>query len=132
MNNNNDNISIRIASADDATLIHEMLKQLAGSMGAAGKMYSTAEDIVTALSGDTPATHALVAEDDSAPLGMAIFFLTYSTWRGSRGVYLQDIYVADGARDAGVGRTLMQQVAAWATAHGAIEPWRSRLWVILR
>ena len=96
-----------------------MLERLAESMGATRKMYSTVEDIVTALSGNTPAIHAFVAEDESAPLGMAIFFLSYSTWRGSRGVYLQDIYVAGGARDAGLGRRLMQQVADWATAHGA-------------
>lgn len=104
---------------DDASLIHEMLMRLAESMDAARKMYSTVDDIVTALSSDPPAIYALVAEDDSAPLGMAVFFLTYSTWRGSRGVYLQDIYVVEGARDSGVGRRLVQQVAAWAAANGA-------------
>lgn len=96
-----------------------MLKRLAESMGAAPKMHSGVEDIATALSSDSPAIHALVAENDGAPLGMAVFFLTYSTWRGSRGVYLQDIYVAENARDSGLGRSLIQQVAAWAMAHGA-------------
>ena len=108
-----------MATADDTPLLHEMLKRLAESMGAARKMYSRVEDIATALSGDHPAIHALIAEKDGAPVGMAIFFLTYSTWRGSPGVYLQDIYVARGARGAGIGRRLMQQVADWAIAHGA-------------
>lgn len=117
--NNNDNISIRIAAADDAALIHAMLKQLAESMSVAQKMQSTVEDILTALSSDTPMIHALVAENDNEPLGMAVFFLTFSTWRGSPGVYLQDIYVAEKARDAGLGRRLIRQVVAWARARGA-------------
>jgi GNAT superfamily N-acetyltransferase len=117
--NDYNNISIRIAWSDDAALIHEMLKRLAESIGAEQKMHSTVEDIVAALSGETPAIRVLVAEHDNEPLGVAVFFLTFSTWRGSHGVYLQDIYVAEDVREVGLGRRLIEQVVEWAKAQGA-------------
>lgn len=112
-------ISIRIASADDADVIHRLIIELAEQMDVREKVSSTSKDIRAALSGAEPAVHALLAEQGDNAIGVAIFFLSYSTWRGSNGVYLQDIYLRPGNREAGAGRMLLSKLVACAAAQGA-------------
>lgn len=116
---NADTITIRTALPADASAVHAMLLRLALAMGAPRKNSSSAKQIATALSGDTPAIHALIGEMQGKPVGVAVFFLTFSTWRGKPGVYVQDIYVAANARGAGLGKILLQAVAAWGLQQGA-------------
>jgi len=111
--------TIRKASADDADRIHSLILELAEHLSARDKVGSTVENIRSALLGNEPAVHALVAELDGRLIGVAIFFLTFSTWRGSNGVYLQDIYVRPNVRTTGTGRKLLSQVVAWAATQGA-------------
>ncbi len=53
-----------------------------------------------------------------APPGFTLFFPNYSTWEGRAGLYLEDIFVAEWARGHGVGRKLMEDLAAIAVARG--------------
>ena len=117
--NTDTTISIRMASADDADVIHRLVIELAEQLDVREKVGSSSKDIHTALLGAEPAVHALLAEQGGNAIGVAIFFLTYSTWRGSNGVYLQDIYLRPGNREAGAGRMLLSKLAAWAAAQGA-------------
>lgn len=96
-----------------------MILALADTVGGRAGVSSTVQDFERALSGNAPAIHAVVAEQHGAAVGLAIFFPTFSTWRGSGGVYLQDIYVANGLRGSGVGRVLLQTVMDWANRRGA-------------
>jgi ribosomal protein S18 acetylase RimI-like enzyme len=113
-----DGISIRLASAEDAKEIHSLVVDLAGSMGELDRVSSTVENFRDALSGGDPAIHTFLVERNSKPVGMAIFFLTFSTWRGNRGVYLQDIYLHPDARGTGTGKKLLAKVVAWAVDRG--------------
>lgn len=99
--------------------IHRLVVALAESLGDQEKVSATADDIYRALSGISPAIHALIAEQNQTVVGAAIFFLTFSTWRGNRGVYLQDIYLDPQLRGAGCGKQLIASVASWAAAHDA-------------
>lgn len=83
------------------------------------KVGSSADDFTAAMSADPPAFEALIAEENHAPVGMAIYFFTYSTWRGSAGIYLQDIYVAPEARAGGLGQQLMREVCERGRRTGA-------------
>ena len=112
-------ISFRIASADDADEIHSLILELAELMDVREKVGGTSKDLHNALLGTEPVVHALMAEQGNNAIGVAIFFLTYSTWRGSNGVYLQDIYLRPGKREAGTGSALFSKVAAWAALQGA-------------
>jgi GNAT superfamily N-acetyltransferase len=112
-------IAIRPASRLDAAVVHAMLLKLALSLGAERKIRNTVADIQEALSGDPPAIHAFIADKNGKPVGLAIVFLNFSTWRGSPGVYVQDMFVASSARGSGLGRKLMQAVAAWGQERGA-------------
>jgi GNAT superfamily N-acetyltransferase len=111
--------AIRPATHADAVVVHAMLRHLALAIGAPKKIKNSVADIAAALTGDPPAIHAFIAESNGKPLGLAIVFLNFSTWRGSPGVYVQDIYVAPDARGTGLGKNLLQAVAAWGQARGA-------------
>lgn len=80
----------------------------------------TVEDVKRHGFGDPPDFHALVAEAGGAIAGTALYFTEFSTWRGKRGVYLQDIYVKPNARGKGVGEKLINRLAKEAKALGAV------------
>jgi len=100
-------------------LVHALIVEMAHALDAQAQVRSTVEDFVDAMSGDNAAIHVLLAERGTVPLGITIFFLTFSTWRGTLGVYVQDIYVTPEGRGTGIGRTMLSKVAAWAAERGA-------------
>ena len=94
--------------------------------------------------GPRPLFACLIAEDDSETVGFALYFPIYSTWRGPS-VHLEDLFVQPAYRGRGIGRALLERVAAIAVERGctrmqwdvldwnasAIEFYRSRGAVML-
>ncbi len=76
------------------------------------------DQLRNALFGASPAVFALVAEEDSRLMGMAIWFLNFSTWTGRHGIYLEDLYVRPEGRGRGVGRDLVEALATLAVEAG--------------
>ncbi len=109
---------IRRATEADAGAIHARVIELAAAIGMAGKVASRIEDIREQGFGADPAFEALIAERDGAPVGLCLFFESFSTWDGRRGVYIQDIYVSEAARGLGLGRRLLAEAAAISRARG--------------
>jgi ribosomal protein S18 acetylase RimI-like enzyme len=103
-------ITIRQAVAGDAALVHRLLKDLANSLGKADVMTSTPADIERFGFGEQPRFEALLAFEGEEPVGLALYFFEFSTWRGRPGVYVQDMYVAPQTRGRGLGRDLMEAV----------------------
>ena len=68
--------------------------------------------------GEQPAFDALIAEVDGDFAGMCLFFPSFSTWRGRPGVYVQDLFVEERFRGAGVGVALLRGTAALSRARG--------------
>ena len=112
-------ITTRFASSADARIVHGMLFELAVSLDDVHKISCTVRNIETALSGGAPDIHAIIAEKNGEAVGVSVFFLTFSTWRGTRGVYIQDIFVADSARAAGLGARLLKEVISWGADQDA-------------
>ncbi len=71
-----------------------------------------------ALFGAAPTVFAHVADVGGRVVGMAIWFLTFSTWTGRHGIYLEDLFVIPEARSLGVGRSLLAEMAAIARRSG--------------
>ncbi len=110
--------TIRRASEADAGIIHALVVELATAIGRTGKVASRVEDIRDQGFGADPAFEALIAECDGAPVGLCLFFESFSSWDGRRGVYVQDIYVSEAARGRGLGRRLLSEAAAISRARG--------------
>jgi len=114
-----DRITILPATAEDAELIHRLLTELEGSIGAKDRIRRKPEDLLRFGFSEGPFFEALIARSGESALGLAVFFREFSTWRGSPGVYVQDLYVASEARGCGLGRQLMDAVLERARAWGA-------------
>jgi len=56
------------------------------------------------------------ATGNFVPVGFALYFYNYSTWRGHAGIYLEDLFVRPPFRGKGIGKALFSAVAAIAVA----------------
>ncbi len=79
---------------------------------------ATAADMEAALFGPRPAAEVVIAECDGAPAGFALFFVSFSTFLGKPGLYLEDLFVRPGLRGCGIGQRLMVHLARLAVARG--------------
>ena len=111
-------ISIRPATAADIDTILHFIRSLAAFEREPDAVKTTSEDLLRDGFGAQPKFETLIAEMDGAPVGFALFFATYSTWEGRAGLHLEDIFVEEAARKHGVGRQLMQALAALAMQRG--------------
>ena len=70
---------------------------------------NTIDDMIRDGFGVHPIFYCLVAEFEDKIIGMAIYFIKYSTWKG-KGVYLDDIVVKESLRGKGIGKKLFDAV----------------------
>jgi GNAT superfamily N-acetyltransferase len=73
---------------------------------------NTVEALTAALFGESPQAFTHVVERDGAIVGIAIWFLTYSTWTGRHGIWLEDLIVDEAQRGRGYGKALISSLAA--------------------
>jgi ribosomal protein S18 acetylase RimI-like enzyme len=103
-------LTLRSALPDDAEIIHAAIVDMAG--GSAHRIRSTPEDLRRYGLGKGRAFEGLIAEIDGEFAGMCLYFPSFSTWRGTPGVYIQDLFVAPRFRGRNVGEHLIRRVAA--------------------
>jgi GNAT superfamily N-acetyltransferase len=61
--------------------------------------------------GARPVFEAILAERDGRAVGFALYFYTFSTFRGRPTLYLEDLFVVPEARRAGIGQQLLRRLA---------------------
>jgi len=103
---------VRAATAHDTTKLLELFGALADYEHLREELQATEEQLRDALFGARPAAEALLAERGGEAVGYALFFPTFSTFRTTRGIWLEDLFVLPEHRGAGVGRALLAAVAA--------------------
>ena len=95
-----------------------MVHELATYERAPESCVVTSEQLHAALFGEAPAVFAHVAELNGDVVGMAVWFLTFSTWEGAHGIWLEDFFVREAARGDGAGKALMRELARICRARG--------------
>ncbi|WP_137994281.1 GNAT family N-acetyltransferase [Streptomyces vilmorinianum] len=110
---------IRTATPADVPVIHAMVRELADYEKALHEARATEEQLHEALFGERPAAFAHIAEtDEGEPVGFALWFLNFSTWRGVHGIYLEDLYVRPTSRGGGHGKALLTELARICVERG--------------
>jgi GNAT superfamily N-acetyltransferase len=109
-------LSVREATPSDVPLLKRMIEEFARH-----ERLPVARSEAQLLAdgfGDAPAFGAFVAFVGDESAGYALFYTSYSSFRG-RGVFLEDLYVAERYRGHGIARALLARVAARALQGGA-------------
>jgi GNAT superfamily N-acetyltransferase len=109
---------IRTAVAADVETLVDLIRELAIFERSPGAVEITAPQLGDALFGPSPTVFAHVAEESGRVVGMAIWFLTFSTWTGRHGIHLEDLYVRPEARGTGTGHALLARLASIAGGSG--------------
>jgi GNAT superfamily N-acetyltransferase len=110
--------TIRMAGPDDAPAIAALVRELAVYEKLEQHANATVGDFRRHLFGTHPAAEAALAEEEGKAVGFALWFSTFSTFRGQPGLYLEDIFVKPECRGRGIGKALLANVAAIAIERG--------------
>ncbi|AMV36898.1 GNAT family N-acetyltransferase [Planctomyces sp. SH-PL62] len=110
--------TIRPAVPGDSQTIADLIRELAIYEKLGQSARATAEDFHRNLFGPRPFAEVLMAEVEGGAVGLALFFHTFSTFRGQPGLYLEDIFVQPEHRGRGIGKSLLRSLAKIARERG--------------
>jgi GNAT superfamily N-acetyltransferase len=113
------NTTLRPARIEDSGTIANLIRELAVYEKLEDQAKASADDLARHLFGDRPAAEVIIAEVDGQAVGFALYFSTFSTFRGQPGTYLEDIFVKPEFRGQGIGKALLANVARVAVDRGS-------------
>ena len=113
--------TIRTATPADVPRILTFIRALAAYEREPDAVEATEDGLLRDGFGSNPFYFCLIAEHDGQPAGFALYFFNYSTWLGRPGLYLEDIFVHPEFRGLGIGKALLQRVAAIALEKGCLR-----------
>ena len=108
---------IRLATIDDVPLLMGFSRELAEYEREPSAVVVTEEALAKDGFGSQPKFRSLIAEWDGQPVGYALFYDFYSSWKGS-GIFLEDLFVREQFRSHGIGKALLSHVASIAQREG--------------
>jgi Sortase and related acyltransferases len=124
-------LAIRAAKPADSALVFALVQELAEYEKLTAEVDATEDMIAAALFAPTPRLYCDIAEWAGEPVGFAVWFLNFSTFRGRHGIYLEDIFVRPAFRGKGIGKALMARLAqrcvenGWARCEWAVLDWNA-------
>jgi len=107
-------LEIASAAESDVPLLLRFIRDLAVYEKLAHEVVATEEGLRRTLFGQRRYAEALIARLEGSPVGFALYFHNYSTFLGKPGLYLEDLFVDPAHRGKGIGKALLQRLAAIA------------------
>lgn len=104
-------LAIRPVRPGEAGLVLAFVKELAEYEKLLHEVVASEADIAESLFGESPRVFCDIAEWEGEPVGFALWFYTYSTFRGRHGIWLEDLFVRPEQRGRGIGKALMARLA---------------------
>ena len=105
---------IEPATGKDVPLILRLIKGLAEYEKLSDQVVATEASLRDTLFGAHPGAEVVIGYAGDEPAGFALFFHSYSTFLGQRGLYLEDLFVVPEWRGRGLGRQLLSHLARLA------------------
>lgn len=103
--------SIRPAQLSDVPAVMSMIRELAEFEKLSHLCVATDEMLQEALFGANPLSECLVGWEDDKPIAFALYYHNFSTFRGKRGLHLEDLFVKPDYRSTGYGREMLVELA---------------------
>lgn len=107
-------IEIRPAVEADTDQILQFIRELARYERLEHEVVASVADLRETLFGTHRYAEVVLACHENKPVGFALFFHNYSTFKGRPGIYLEDLYVTAHMRGRGIGRQLLRHLARLA------------------
>ena len=111
-------MKIRAANVEEVPIILNLIKDLAEYEKAPDQVEANESDLIATIFAENPKVFCDVVDVDGEIVGMAIWFLNYSTWQGKHGIYLEDLFIKPEFRGRGYGKALLQHLAAICNERG--------------
>lgn len=121
-----ENLKVRKAEKEDCGQMMELVRELAVFEKAPDEVTVSMEEFIDCGFGESPVWEAFVAELDEKILGMSLFYIRYSTWKGRR-LYLEDLIVTEEFRGKGIGKDLFEKTIEYGKENG----FSGMLWQVL-
>jgi len=111
-------IEIRKMSESDVSGVIALLHEFAEFENLGEFCQVTQEKLLAAMFGEGAFVEGLIAHDGETPVGYALFYPCFASFRGQRGVFLEDIYVMADYRRHSLGLAMLKEIAKTARARG--------------
>ena len=111
-------MKIRPARKEEVGIVLQLIHDLAHYEKAPNEVEATEKELLATIFIDNPKVFCDVVDVDGEIVGMAIWFLNYSTWQGKHGIYLEDLYVDPKFRGQGHGKALLGKLAQICIENG--------------
>jgi len=112
-------VEVRAAAPADVPLLLGFIRDMAAYEKLTASV--TGEDLHESLFAEPPAAHALLVFADGAPAGYVTYFFSFSSMRGRRALWLEDLFIAPDFRGKGLGQALMAYLARLALQHRCVR-----------
>jgi GNAT superfamily N-acetyltransferase len=117
---------IRTAVEADCVRMLELIRELAIVEKAPDEVTVSMEEFLDAGFGKNPIWGAFVAEVDEKIVGISLYYIRYSTWKGRR-LYLEDLIVTESMRGYGIGKQLFEETLNLGKSQG----YHGMVWQVL-
>jgi ribosomal protein S18 acetylase RimI-like enzyme len=104
-------IEIRTAQPDDLASVIELMREFAAYEKLLDSLEITEKTLNATVFGPNAFVEIVIANTNNGPIGYALFYPYFASFRGQRGLYLEDIYVSSEYRGKGVGEAMLREIA---------------------
>ncbi len=115
------NLKIRKSERGDIPNILLLIREFAEFENLSEYCEVTEESLQAAIFGENSFVESLIALADDRLVGYAIFFPYFASFRGQRGLYLEDIYLKPEFRQAGLGEKILREIARAGAEKGCLR-----------
>ena len=103
--------TIRSAVPTDAALVVALVRELADYERLLHEVATNEAMLARALFGTAPRVFCDIAEWHGEPVGLALWYYSFSSFAGRHGIYLEDLFVRLAFRGHGLGKALLAGLA---------------------
>lgn len=114
-------IEIRKVLRSDVPAVIGLLREFADYENLSAYCTVAEEDLADVVFGENAFVECLVAADEGEIIAYAIFYPNFSSFRGQKGMYLEDIFIRADKRNSGLGERMLKEIARFALAHGCLR-----------